>query len=321
LPTYDLSPTELRNYRSEVEAPADFDSFWAATLSETRAFPLNPQFKKLESGLSLFDVFDVTFAGFGGHPVRGWFILPAERSKPLPLVVRFIGYGGGRGLPHEHLVWPSAGYAHLVMDTRGQGSSWSIGDTQDPVGSNAAQAGFMTRGILDRETYYFRRVFTDAVRAVEAGRGHEAVDPTRVAVTGGSQGGGISLAAAALDPQVSAVLPDVPFLCDFPRAVRTAQRDPYPEIARYLSIHRDKIGQVFGTLRYFDGVCFSARIKAAGLFSVAQMDTICPPSTVYAAYNAFGGRDKTMLDYGFNDHEGGGAQQQVAQLQWLAERF
>jgi cephalosporin-C deacetylase len=321
LTTYDLNPAALRSYRSGVETPADFDAFWAATLDETRAFPLDARFEKLDSGLKLVDVFDVSFSGFGGHRIRGWFILPAERKGPLPLVVRFIGYGGGRGLPLEHLVWPSAGYAHLVMDTRGQGSAWSNGDTPDPVGSDPAHAGFMTRGIQSRETYYYRRVFSDAVRAIEAGRGHAAVDPKRIAVCGGSQGAGISLAAAALDPQVSAIMADVPFLCDFPRAVRIAPRDPYPEISRYLAIHRDKTAKVFETLRYFDGVCFASRIKAPALVSVAEMDTICPPSTVYGAYNALPASDKTLTDYGFNDHEGGGAFQQRIQLDWLAERF
>jgi cephalosporin-C deacetylase len=239
----------------------------------------------------------------------------------LPLVVRFVGYGGGRGLPTEHLLWPSAGYAYMVMDTRGQGSGWSNGETPDPVGSDPAHPGFMTRGIMSRESYYYRRVFTDAVRAVQTGREHPAVDPQRIAVCGGSQGGGIALAAAGLDPQISAVMPDVPFLCDFPRSVRIAQRGPYQEVARFLSIHREKVEQAFETLRYFDGVCFSRLIKASALFSVGAMDTLCPPSTVYAAFNEVPATDKTIEDYGFNDHEGGGPYQDRVQLAWLAKRF
>jgi cephalosporin-C deacetylase len=321
MPTYDLDPEKLKTYRSAVVPPADFDGFWSATLAEARSVPLAAQFTPVDVGLKLVEVFDVSFAGFGGHPVRGWFILPRNRSGRLPLVIRYIGYGGGRSLPHDHLTWPVAGYAHLVMDTRGQGSSWSPGDTPDPVGSDPAHPGFMTRGILSRDSYYYRRVFTDAVRAVEAGRGHPAVDASKVAVVGGSQGGGISIAAAALEPAVTAVMADVPYLCDFPRAVRVAQRDPYLEISRYLSIHRNNQAQAFETLRYFDGTCFAPRIKAAALFSVAQMDTICPPSTVYAAYNALGSADRTLTDYGFNDHEGGGVFQQQVQLDWLASRF
>ncbi len=114
------------------------------------------------------DTFDVTFRGFGGSPIRGWLHLPATRTGPLPGVVEFGGYGSGRGLAHERIFWAIAGYAHLMMDTRGQGSSWFIGETPDPDGDGAAaQAGFMTQGILDPATYFYRRVFTDAVRAVE----------------------------------------------------------------------------------------------------------------------------------------------------------
>ncbi|HVW92832.1 MAG TPA: acetylxylan esterase [Devosia sp.] len=321
MPLYDLRPDLLQTYRSEVVPPADFDAFWSATLAEARQVPISARFVPVDSGLKLFDVFDLSYAGFAGQEVKGWFILPRGATGKLPLVIRYIGYGGGRSLPLEHLAWPAAGYAHLVMDTRGQGSAWSPGDTADPVGSDAAHPGFMTRGILSPATYYYRRVFTDAVRAVEAGVSHPAVDGAHIAVVGGSQGGGISLAAAGLEPRIGAIMADVPFLCDFPRAVRIAQRDPYLEISRYLAIHRDHVRQVFDTLRYFDGTVFAQRIGAPALVSVAQMDTICPPSTVYAAFNALRSADKSIIDYAFNDHEGGGIFQAREQLDWLAKRF
>ena len=321
MPLFDLSLGELRTYRSGVVPPADFGAFWDRTLAETRALPLAAEFVPFDAGLTLVEVFDVTFAGFGGHPIKAWLILPRERKAPLACVVKFIGYGGGRGFPQEHLLWPAAGYAVLVMDTRGQGSSWSKGDTADPVGSDPASPGFMSRGVLSPDTYYYRRVFTDAARAIELACSHPAIDATRIAVVGGSQGGGISLAAAGLDPRVRAVMADVPFLCDFPRAVTVTPRDPFPELSRFLSVHRDKVAQVFATLTYFDGVCFAAQTKAAALFSVGLMDTICPPSTVFAAFNAYAGADKTIVEYGFNDHEGGGAFQERRQLDWLAERF
>jgi cephalosporin-C deacetylase len=321
MPLYDFKLTELRQYRSDVVCPDDFDSFWARTLSETRATPIAQTFTPLDAGLSLVEVFDVTYNGYGGHPIKAWLILPRQRGAPLPCVVKYIGYGGGRGFPHDHLLWPTAGYATFVMDTRGQGSAWSKGDTPDPVGSDPAHPGSMTKGILSPDTYYYRRVFTDAVRAIEAARSHAAIDPHRIVLTGGSQGGGIALAAAGLEPNVKAVMADVPFLCDFPRAVTVTPRDPFPEISRFLAVHRDKVAEVFKTLTYFDGVCFGQRARAAGLFSVGLMDTICPPSTVFAAYNAFAGADKSINEYGFNDHEGGGAFQERAQLRWLAERI
>lgn len=236
----------------------------------------------------------------------------------LPCVVNFIGYGGGRGFPTDWLLWPSAGFASFVMDTRGQGSSWQKGDTTDdePAGSGPQYPGFMTRGVLSRETYYYRRVFTDAARAVECARSFERVDPGKIAVTGASQGGGISLAVSGLVPDISAVMPDVPFLCNFKRAALIADTDPYGEIVRFCRTHRDKAEPVFETLSYFDGMNFAARSSCRALFSVALMDDICPPSTVFAAYNHFRG-DKRIAVYEYNRHEGGSSYQQQEQLGYL----
>jgi cephalosporin-C deacetylase len=263
-------------------------------------------------------VFDVTFSGYGGQAIKGWLLLPAQREGRLPCVVEYLGYGGGRGLPLQWLGWSSAGFAHLVMDTRGQGSAWLQGDTPDPEpdGANPQYPGFMTRGVLAPATYYYRRVFTDAVRAVEAARSHPAVDPERIAVAGGSQGGGITLAVAGLEPGVQAALPDVPFLCMYRRATQIVNSFPYGEIAAYLKTHRDKIEQVFHTLSYFDGLNFAARARASALFSVGLMDETCPPSTVYAAYNHYAG-PKQIRSYEYNNHEGGGIYQQVEKLRFL----
>nr|WP_062331829.1 acetylxylan esterase [Herbidospora sakaeratensis] len=317
MPFSDLPLPQLRAHVSAVAEPDDFDDFWAATLSETRSHELAPVFSPVATGLTTVDVFDVAFQGWGGQPVRGWFLVPANAEGPLPCVVRYQGYGGGRGLPHQWLYWPSAGFAHLVMDTRGQGSGWSTGDTPDPEGSAPAHPGYMTRGIGDPATYYYRRVFSDAVRAVETVRQHPLVDPAKVAITGGSQGGGITLAVSALLPDVAAAMPDVPFLSDFPRSIRVTGKDPYTEIARYLKIHRTEVARVENTLSYFDGVNFAKRAAAPALFSVGLMDEICLPSTVYAAYNAYAGAAKHMEEYAFNDHEGGADAHLPVQLAWL----
>ncbi|MEE1752068.1 acetylxylan esterase [Streptomyces sp. SP18CS02] len=318
---FDLPLDQLRAYRSSSIEPEDFDDFWAKTLDEARTYDLDARFEPVETGLSTVQVYDVTFSGFGGHPVKGWFVVPAGAGGPLPVVVEFIGYGGGRGLPHTHLLWASAGFAHFVMDTRGQGSGWAGGDTPDPVGSGPAFPGFMTRGVEDPYAYYYRRLFTDAVRAVEAARSHPLADAARTAAVGVSQGGGITLAVSGLVPDLLAVAPDVPFLCDFPRATTITDRQPYREVGSYLKTHRGRRDQVMGTLAYFDGVHFAARATAPALFSAALEDLTCPPSTVFAAFNAYAHADKEIEVYHHNDHEGGEAFQQAAQLRWLPARL
>ena len=318
---FDLPLDQLHSYRSASVEPEDFDAFWAETLGEARAHELDARFEPVPTGLSAVEVFDVTFAGFDGQPVKGWFVLPAGTTEPLPVVVEFIGYGGGRGLPHTHLLWASAGFAHFVMDTRGQGSAWGGGETPDPVGSAPAFPGFMTRGIEEPENYYYRRLFTDAVRAVEAARSHPLVDSARVAALGGSQGGGITIAVGGLVPDLAAIAPDVPFLCDFPRAMTITDRAPYREIGNYLKTHRGRTEQALRTLSYFDGVHFAARGRAPALFSAALEDQTCPPSTVFAAFNAWAHEEKRIEVYDFNDHEGGGPYQQAEQLRWLPARL
>jgi cephalosporin-C deacetylase len=316
--SYDLPLDELRRYSPDLAEPPDIDTFWERTLREARSHELRPSFRSVDSGLRLIETFDVEFAGYGGSTVKGWLHLPRDLGTALPVVVQYEGYGGGRGLPHERILFANAGYAHFVMDTRGQGSGFTAGDTPDPdAGAGSAYPGFMTQGIRDPETYYYRRVFTDAVRAVDAARAHPAVDPRRVGVTGGSQGGGITLAVAALVDDLAAVAPDVPFLCDFPRATTLVDSFPYAEIARYLRVHRDQVKQAFRTLSYFDAAILARRAVTPALFSVGLMDQTCPPSTVYAAYNSYGG-PKEIVEYAFNDHEGGGGFHEQAKLRWLA---
>ncbi len=321
MPFFDLPLDQLQQYKPDRTEPADFDAFWAATLAEVRAHPLAATFTPFDGGFHTIEAFDVTYAGYGGQPIKAWLLLPRHRAGPLPCVVEYIGYGGGRGLPYDWLIWSSLGYAHLIMDTRGQGSAWLHGDTPDPEpeGSNPQFPGFMTRGILHPQTYYYRRVFSDAVRAVEAVRAHPAIDPARVAVTGGSQGGGITLAVAGLAPGLAAVMPEVPFLCHYRHATQIVGTFPYTEISRYLQYHRTKVETVFNTLSYFDGVNFAARASAPALFSVGLMDEICPPSTVYAAYNHYAG-PKDIVAWEYNLHDGGGSDQVMRKARFLRER-
>ncbi|GAA4444991.1 acetylxylan esterase [Phytohabitans houttuyneae] len=315
----DMPLDQLRAYRPERDEPDDFGAFWTATLDAARAAAVPATFTLYDSRLSTVDVYDVTFSGFKGHPIKGWFLAPRGAEGPLPCVVEFIGYGGGRGLPLDWLSWSAAGYAHLVMDTRGQGSGWLAGDTPDPAEAGGPHTpGFMTRGILDPHTYYYRRLITDGVRAVETAREHPLVDNARLAICGTSQGGGIAVAVGGLVDGLAAVMPDVPFLSHYRRATEITDSAPYFELTTYCKTHRDHVEKVFDTLRYFDGVNFAAHATAPSLFSVALMDDVCPPSTVYAAYNHWAA-EKDIRVWSYNGHEGGQNVQRVEQIAYLGE--
>lgn len=180
----------------------------------------------------------------------------------------------------------------------------------------------MTAGILDPEGYYYRRLFVDAVRLAEAAAGHDVVDPGRLFVAGGSQGGAMALATTALarhrGVQVAGCAADVPFLSHFRRAIGLTDAYPYKEVADYLAVYPQRAEQVMGTLSYFDMMSMAARAEAPGLFSVGLMDQVTPPSTVYAAYHHYAG-EKAIEVYPFNGHEGGTGYQVERIHRWLAE--
>ncbi|MFC8422133.1 acetylxylan esterase [Streptomyces sp. NPDC057236] len=325
MPAFDLSPAELERHRPEIEEPADFDAFWERTLKEASAEgdPL-VSVRPAENGLRLTETWDVTFRGFAGDPVRAWFSLPANVTEPLPAVVEFAGYGRGRGLPHERLTWVNAGYAHLLMDNRGQGDQYGCGgDTPDPHALAPGGPGPAVRGLLDPRDYHYRRLITDAVRAVAAARALPGVDAGRVAAVGNSQGGGLALAAAGLVPDLAALLVTAPLLCGIHRALDLTDVPPYGEITAYLSVHRGAEEAAYRTLSYVEGVSFARRAHAPAHFGVGLRDTVCPPSGAYAAFNRYAERTagdpaKVLHAYPFNGHEGGDAVHVRRQLDWLA---
>jgi cephalosporin-C deacetylase len=313
----DLPLDELQGVRPQSVEPADFDGFWAATLAESRAATRPATVTAVDVGLRTVEVFDVRFAGFDGQPIAAWLILPRGMTPEVTLV-QYQGYSLGRSFPTENLTWSSAGHALLLVDSRGQGWNPANGNgaTPDIATLPPQPPGLMLRGIDSPGNYYYRRLFTDAALAVDFVRTHEPLRETQVVVHGVSQGGGISLAVAGLVDGLAGVLPDVPFLCDFRRAVAITDAYPYREISDYLQAYRDSVGETFDTLAYFDGTSFAARATAPGLFSVALMDEVCPPSTVFAAYNVYAGA-KEIAVYAYNGHEGGGPYQRLRQLAFL----
>jgi cephalosporin-C deacetylase len=204
------------------------------------------------------------------------------------------------------------------MDSRGQGGRWATGATPDgAAGTGPENSLVMTRGITSPEDYYYTRMFTDAALAVDtaielAGAGSAA----GIAVTGGSQGGALALAAAALRPDVVRVChADVPFLCDIQRAITLAPHAPYTEIPEFLAKNVQLIEPTLNTLRYIDCALLARRITATTLMSVGLMDDICPPSTVFAAYNEITAeKEIAVFPYSGHDWPAAHTERQLAHL-------
>jgi cephalosporin-C deacetylase len=300
MPWFDMPLEQLREYRTETAALAELDTWWAQRLAAARSAARPPELTRYEADLfEPVEAYDVSFSGAGGDRIRAWYLRPSGGGS-VPVVVRFIGYGGGRGLPAEHMLLPALGYAMFVMDTRGQGGRWSVGATWP------ANSRVMTQGIERPEDYYYTALFTDAVRAVEtaAELGGELAGPAAwLAVTGASQGGGLALAAAALAPELVTVChADVPFLCDIQRGITLTDAAPYSEVPEFLAQNTSLIPAALETLKYVDCALLARWITAECLLSTGLMDMTCPPSTVFAAYNEItSGKDIAV--YPFSEHQ------------------
>ncbi|WP_223694110.1 acetylxylan esterase [Leifsonia poae] len=291
--------------REPLPTPADYRAFWATAMDEARRFPLATDLTRVDTGLTAIEVFDVTFRGSGGRPVRGWLRLPLHRAGPLPAVLHANGYGAGRLSPIDDLTWSAAGYAHLIVNTHGQGGGSS---------------GHLLDGITDAERSYYRGVFVDAARAVDVLRSLDGVDPTRVAMIGNSQGGGIALGIGAIVPDLIAVLAQAPFLTDAPQALRLATSGPWTDLRDYLAEHPDRADTVARTLSYVDGVTSARHATAPGWISAGLDDQICPPQTARTAASAYAA-PVTLREWPGAGHEAGATADRQMALTVLRERF
>jgi len=279
---FDFPLPKLREYRPPLTRQPDFVSFWAQTLREA-AGPLEADVRPVEYPVPEVQVFDVRYAGFRGARIGGWYVLPRRETMrpPLPALVFYHGYSGSRSDVFSYLPWALQGYAVLAVDVRGQS-----GVSTDPGAYSMGHVrGWMTKGILDEREYYYRGVYVDCVRAIDVLCAQPEVDVTRIGVTGGSQGGGLTLAVAGLDRRPALAMADVPFLCHFERPLEISDAYPYREIADFLRRYPGTDERVFRTLSYFDGMNLAADIACPTLVTVGLEDTVCPPSTVFAAYN------------------------------------
>jgi len=298
-----MDPTPLG--REPLPTPDDYRSFWDAALDEASRHPLDVRSTPVVAGLATIDVFDVSFAGHAGRRVGAWLRMPRGRAGGLPIVVHANGYGAGRLDPIDDLTWSSAGYAHMVVNTHGQGG---------------ASTGHLVDGILLPERSYYRGVFVDVVRAVQAARELDGVDPDRIAMIGNSQGGGIALGVGALVPGLSAVLAQAPFLTDAPEALRLATAGPWLELRDYLAEHPDDADRVAHTLSYVDGVTSARHATAPGWLSSGLADTICPPETTRAAADAYAG-EVSLTEWPGAGHEAGATADRRTALDVLRTRF
>jgi len=308
---------ELEKLNVPTYRRPDYDAFWKKTMKKVESLPLNVKSRRLaDYPIDKMDVRELTFEGLDGTEISAWLILPPEAKKmKVPAIIQFHGAGGSKGEPENFSNWILMGVAVIAFDYRLQS------------GKTGTKSGFATWstnewlaiGILDKEDSYIYRMITDSLRAVKLARETKEIDPKRIAITGGSQGGGMSLAVAAFDSSIKLCMADVPSNCWLEKRV-FARSGGGNQIAEFIRKHPECLGQVEETLSYLDNLNSADRIKCSVLVSCGLKDPICPPDTAYAVFNKIKAKKK-MIAYPFNEHEGGGNTHNREKLKFFRENI
>lgn len=304
MPLIDMPLADLYQYQGRNPKPADFESYWDTALAEMRAVDPRVVLKALPSHSSQVEAFELTFTGVGGARVYAKYLRPVNFSGPRPVVMSFHGYTGSSGDWFGYRSWLSEGFCVAALDCRGQGGySEDVGGV---IGSTFN--GHIIRGLDDApEKLLYRSLFLDTAQLTDIVMGFAEVDAERVVATGGSQGGGLTLACASLHSGIKKAAPAFPFLCDYQRVWEMDQAaGAYAELKThfrtYDPLHKRE-EEIWTRLGYIDVQHLAPRIKGEVLMFTGLMDNICPPSTQFAAYNKISSPKQVVIypDFG---HEG-----------------
>ncbi|MBN1555062.1 MAG: acetylxylan esterase [Phycisphaerae bacterium] len=307
MPLIDMPLEQLKTYQGRNPRPADFDEFWDKGLAEMRA--MDSQVEIIPSGFETpFAVCgDLYFTGVGGARVHARLIQPVDAPGPHPAVVIFHGYSGSCGDWIDKLPYAAMGYTVAALDCRGQGG---LSEDVGGVVGNTLN-GHIIRGLDGpAEKMLFRRIYLDTAQLARIVMDMPDVDETRVGAFGGSQGGGLTLACAALEPRIKRAAPVFPFLCDYRRVWEMdLAKHAYEELRAYFRkfdpLH-EREDEIFTKLGYIDAQHLAPRIRAEVYMAVGLMDDICPPSTQFAAYNKITSKKSLEIypDFGHEELKG-----------------
>ena len=284
--TFDMPRDQLTAYQGTNPRPVDFDDYWNAALASLETHDAKPEIEPASFQAPFAECSHLWFEGTGGARVHAKLLRPTNASPLHPAVLNFHGYSGRSPDWSDLLNYVGLGYTVAALDCRGQG-----GLSEDPGGvSGWTLRGHIVRGLDDDpEKLYYRHVFLDTVLLARIVMDMEDVDENRIGAMGGSQGGALTLACAALEPRIKRAAPVYPFLCDYQRVWELdLAKDAYAELdewfRRFDPLH-ERETEVFTTLGYIDVQHLAPRIRAEVLMGVGFGDTVCPPSTQLAAYN------------------------------------
>lgn len=310
MPCVDMPLEQLKEYKGRNPRPADFDEFWDASLAEMNAIDPKADFKPFAGVPSkIADFFELTFTSTKGARIYAKFAKPKEICGKAPAVLLFHGLSGDSGEWASLLKYVSEGFVVASMDCRGQGGkSEDVGGTLGTTHSTQ-----FVRGLDgDPKDLHCRDLFLDTAMLARIVMGLDFVDEARVGATGVSQGGALTVACAALVPSLKLCAPVYPYLSDYKRVFEMDLNKGAYEGLRYYFRHFDpthaREDEIFTKLGYIDIQYLAPRIRAKVLMGTGLMDTTCPPSTQFAAYNKITSEKRVVIypDYGHENLKGHG---------------
>lgn len=312
----DLKPEELFQYNGISPRPTDFDEYWDSSLAEMKAVDPNLELVPCKWNFKNVDAFDMYYTGVGGARIHGKYIRP-ENAKNMPVIFFYHGYSGCAQDWTTLLGFASQGYCVASIDCRGQGGySEDVGGV---VGNTLN--GHIIRGLAsdNPKDLLFRSIFLDCAQLVHIVENFEETDKTNLFAFGGSQGGALTYATSALCPQIKASVAYYPFLSDYKRVWEMdLAQGAYGELKTFFrdfDPRHENQDEIFYKLGYIDIQNLAPRIKAKMLMFTGLMDTTCPPSTQFAAFNKITSEKKVIFYHDFG-HEALPEGHEIA-MQWF----
>lgn len=275
--------------------PEDFEAFWLAETEKLRRIPLQITRKRLVTPYDRTFYTDlITFNTHDNTVVEALFSCPANAKAPLPCVANFHGGSGSKKIMPDIL---ATGVCCFSIDVRSQG-----GTTIDKAEyhSGDRMGGLMTCGILDRNEFYMKNIYLDAVRTMDVIASLPEVDKDQIFTYGGSQGGALSIVASALSGKSRKCYTAITSYCCLKERTEAGSGvfDSTHQFLRKYPAHTD---QAMQTLSYFDINNMVSLLKTPTDFCLALADPICVPRFVYSAYN-HAACPKTLYMYPFTPH-------------------